>query len=106
MFLLFISIAAILNAIMDTLWTHYTISVFKNLDPKWWNPNQSWIYVKNWLGWVRFDAWHIAKFGMIGNIAMAVYFYRPIFGIFDIISITLIWCISFELFYSLILKKQ
>ena len=49
MYLLFISIAAIFNAIMDTLWTHYPISVFKNLDPKWWNPNQSWIYVKNWL---------------------------------------------------------
>jgi hypothetical protein len=68
---LFISLAAILNAIMDTLWTHYAVSVFKDLNPNWWNPNESWKTMPNFLGWVRFDAWHIAKFGMIGCITLS-----------------------------------
>ena len=101
-----IAIAAIFNAIMDTLWTHYPISVFKNLNPKWWNPNESWEYVKNWMGWVRFDAWHLFKFGMLGFISLAICFYKPIFGILDILIIPMVWGISFELFYSNLLKSK
>ena len=56
-----VAIAAIFNLVMDTLTWWKDRSIFKNLDDKWWNPNVSWMYVPNFLGWMRFDAWHIAK---------------------------------------------
>lgn len=101
-----IAIAAIFNAIMDTLWTHYPISVFKNLNPKWWNPNESWKHYPNFLGIVRFDAWHIAKYGMLCFITLSIYFYKPILGNIDIYLIPIIWGFSFELFYSNLLKTK
>jgi len=101
----FISLAAIFNAIMDTLWTKYGISVFKNLNPNWWNPNESWKYYKNFLGIVRLDAWHIAKYGMLGCITLAVINYNCFF-VWDMLLLPIVWSISFELFYSLILKSK
>ena len=102
---LFISIAAILNSVMDTLGTHYAISIFKDLNPKWWNPNESWKTMSNFLGWVRFDAWHIAKFGMIGAITLSIISYSN-FKYYDFILIPIIWSVSFELFYSKLLKAK
>jgi hypothetical protein len=34
--------AGFFNAIMDTLFTHYSSSVFRNLNPLFWNPEVSW----------------------------------------------------------------
>jgi hypothetical protein len=102
---IFILIAAIFNAIMDTLWTKYNQSIFKGLNPNWWNPNESWKHMSNWMGWVRFDAWHIAKFGMIGCITLSIVSYNT-FSIYDIVLIPSIWSFSFELFYSKILKSK
>lgn len=103
---LFISIAAIFNAVMDTLWTKFPTSVFKSLNPKWWNPNESWKHYPNFLGWVRLDAFHIFKAGMIGCISLSICFYEPVFGYYDIILIPCIWSINFELFYSKLLKAK
>ena len=101
----FISFAAIFNAVMDTLWTKYSVSVFKNLNPNWWNPNESWKYYPNFLGIVRLDAWHIAKYGMLFSITLAVINYNYFF-VWDILLLPIVWSISFELFYSLILKSK
>lgn len=54
----FFALAAFFNAFMDVLLWRFPTSVFKDLNPKWWNPNVSWQYVKPFLGWMRLDAWH------------------------------------------------
>ena len=56
-----VAIAAIFNNFMDALQWWKKDTIFRDLDDKWWNPNVSYLYVKNFLGWMRFDAWHIAK---------------------------------------------
>jgi hypothetical protein len=101
-----IALAAMFNAIMDTLWTHFSTSIFKGLKVEWWNPNYSWMSVKNFLGIVRLDAWHLAKYGMLFSIVSACVFYQPVLGLYDLLILPLIWSITFELFYSYIFKKQ
>lgn len=68
-------IGGIFDAVMDTCSDHFYSSVFKNLNPSYWNKNVSWInkYVnkdpkqgfKKMLGIVIpvafTDAWHMAK---------------------------------------------
>jgi hypothetical protein len=100
-----ISIAAIFNAIMDALWTKFPTSIFKNLNSKWWNPNESWKYYPNFLGIVRLDAWHIAKYGMLFGITGSIMCYTN-FTWWDIIIIPCIWSLSFELFYSKLLLSR
>jgi len=41
--LIFISLAGICDAIMDTLAHHYSVSMFKNFNPYFWNPDVSWL---------------------------------------------------------------
>lgn len=101
---LFIAFAAIFNAIMDTLWTKFPTSVFKRFNPNWWNPNESWKHYPNFLGIVRLDAWHIAKYGMLGGITLAIINYNSFF-VWDLLLLPCIWSISFELFYSYLLKS-
>jgi hypothetical protein len=36
-------ISAICNAVNDTLWHHYSSSIFKNLNSKFWKPQESWL---------------------------------------------------------------
>ena len=66
-----VAIAAIFNLVMDTLTWWKDRSVFKDLDDKWWNPNVSWMHVPNFLGWMRFDAWHIAKMVVVISLISA-----------------------------------
>jgi hypothetical protein len=51
--MIYLILAAIFNLIMDTLTHHFNTSVFKGLNPKWWNPNESWQYNNNFLGVVH-----------------------------------------------------
>jgi hypothetical protein len=103
---IFLALAASFNGVMDTLLWHYPKSVFKNLPIEWWNPNYSWMSVKNFLGIVRLDAWHLAKYGMLFSICLAIFTYKSVFGYWDILIMPCIWSISFELFYSFILKSK
>lgn len=123
---LFIILAAICNAVMDTLMHHYYKSIFKKYDPQFWNPYLSWKnkYV-DWdggdhrmKGFVQVsDAWHIFKTLMIVFICISVAsfpmmpqicisdsqflnysIYIAIFGV--------AWNISFNIFYNKILKSE
>jgi hypothetical protein len=40
--LLLLIIVAVLYAVMDVLSNHFPRSIFKNKNPKWWNPKKSW----------------------------------------------------------------
>lgn len=67
---LFLSAAAICKAVADTLTHHFGTSIFKDKNPAWWNPNESWKHVPFLSFWIfktkyRADAWHLANSGMI-----------------------------------------
>jgi len=103
---IFFTAAIIFNAIMDTLADHFSISIFKNLNPNFLDKSVSW-QGKKFLGIVRLDAWHIAKYGMFGSVVLSILFYKTIgYGFtIDLLSYLIIWGIIFELFYSKLLKK-
>jgi hypothetical protein len=110
--LILISLAAIFEAIMDTLAHHFTGSVFKNLNPKFWNPNESWVR-KHELGGLYksilspfTDAWHLAKLIMLSFIVGTVVAYEPMFNWY--IDFAIYWTarfIVFEGFYCYILRR-
>lgn len=120
MSLIFIILASISNAFMDVLSTRYNVSIFRNLkNQQFWDWRISW---KNkWKGGdirngERFlfsstmlsaltDGWHLFKAMMIICISCGIIFYKPIFGLFDIILFNCAWGITFELFYNKILIK-
>jgi hypothetical protein len=66
MIYLFIVLAAICKAVADTLQHHFSTSVFKYKDPRFWNPAVSWQHAHR----IRFtkypvDAWHLSNSLMI-----------------------------------------
>lgn len=103
---LFIALAASFNAVTDTTWTHYSVSIFKNLNADFWNAQQSWKTAYNFLGWVRIDAYHLSKMFTIGFISLAIIFYESITKkLIEFFIYCILWSIFFELFYSYILKQ-
>ena len=95
-----------MNSIMDTLTHHYGYSIFKNLNPKWWNPNESWKYV-NFLPLTKYraDAWHLSKSLMIIFICISIVNADDL-NVFDFIFLGLLWNITFSFFYEHVLIKK
>lgn len=94
-------LAATFNGCMDVITHHFAKSVFRNLDPKWWNPNESWKHVKPFLGWVRLDAWHLFKFGMLFCFCAMAVTYKHVTG-FDYFIFLILWGIGFEITYKVL----
>lgn len=106
LFLIFF--AAIANAIMDNLVHHYYKSIFNNseFDPKFWNPDISWIREPLARTGYKLDAWHIFKSAMIVFMVLAVISYSPILGWFgDLCIYGLAWNLIFNLFYNHVLNR-
>ena len=102
-------LAAIFNAVMDTLEEgHFSKSIFKNLDPKFWYKYESWKYVRR-IPIIDYpiDAWHICKSLMIFCLAGATAPSIEIFSNFwlNFIALGVMWNSIFSVFYSHILKK-
>lgn len=89
-------LAAICNALMDTLEHHFDVSIFRNLNPKFWNPNVSWQYAYI-IPFTKYkvDAWHLAKSLMIICLAFAC---ANTWYMFIILGI--IWNSVFNIFYN------
>jgi len=101
---IFVAIAAVLNAVLDTLKDHFSVSVFKNLNPKFWNPQVSYATSITLFG-VHWDAWHIIKYAFIASIFMAIVMFEQVFKWWvEFIMFFLLWWIFFELFYTYIFK--
>jgi hypothetical protein len=68
-------LASALNACMDTLRNHFEGSLFKKLDPTFWNPNVSYkhAWVVPFTGY-KVDAWHLIKSSMLICIMFSMYF--------------------------------
>jgi hypothetical protein len=101
---LLIALAASIDATMDTLEFHFSTSVFKNLNPNFWNPNVSWATSFTLFG-VHWDAWHLCKYGLLLSIFLAIQFSKEVAVKWwvNILIYFFIWWIFFELFYSQIL---
>ncbi len=128
---LFLVLAGMCNAVMDKIVFHWDDSVFKGSKLDWWaNPEVS--YKNKWKNnsnssggekfpgsstvfvWVT-DLWHFAQSFMISFFVLATLFYADgiinyfdnnWFNIFiDFIILKSAFSLTFELFWSVILKK-
>lgn len=122
--LLFIILAAILNAVMDTLNARYHTSVFFTKDFRinnFTDPELSWqnkwkngdrkqgerfFGSSTFLVWTT-DAWHLSKTLMLACISIAIVTYSPIIHpIIDAIAYWILFGIVFELFWAKIFLKH
>lgn len=119
-------IASICNSIMDTSSHHYSTSIFKDLNPMWWNGEISWKnkyidgdFNKGFRKWWRFnypvqltDCFHFFKTLMIIFITISIVTFdsslikNGYYLIFYIFMYGVIWNITFSLFYDKILRKK
>lgn len=115
--LLFWILAAVFKAVMDTLAHHFSSSVFVKYDWDFWDPQISWANKykdnKKWYGWINdtilvwiTDAWHLAQMLMKTCIVLTIVFYRPLLGGWDLLILTVIWGLVFEIFYKYLLRKK
>ena len=123
--LILITLAAIINAAMDTINARYFASIFYN--PKWskfnqfTNPNISWqnkwkngyrIQGEKFFGSSTFlvwttDFWHLAKTIMLACFCIAIVTYSPVIHpVIDCIGYWIIFGIVFELFWSKVFIKR
>lgn len=132
--LILIIIAGALNAIMDKLVFAFKSSIFKDLNPRFWDIKQSWKnqwkwplqpydswyyfglytprykenfpYSNTFLVWAT-DAWHLTKSIMLGLIMLGIVLYNPIFStLIDLVIYYIAFTISFTYFYEYILNKK
>jgi len=129
--ILFLSLAGMCNAIMDTLVFHWDTSIFKGSKYEWWaNPEIS--YRNKWKNnsnskdgekfpgsstifvWVT-DMWHFTQSFMISFFVLGALSYDGITELTDInwvnilidfILLKLSFSLTFELFWSKLLKKD
>ena len=122
--------SGILDAVMDTLKDHFSISIFSKLNPQFWNPSISWTnkYINNdhnnghktfSLFGITFptldalsDAWHISKILREGFNILAILsalFSGAIFNFYIFIEMLVFLIVlrdlAFNLFYTKLLLK-
>ena len=119
----FITLAAIFNAMMDTVSFHYQESIFMNypklrqfLDANfsWQNKykNRDYKQGKKFFGSTTFlvwltDGWHLFKCAMLLCFAIAIVYYKPLTNPLLDIFIFYVWFgIVFELFFAYVLKQR
>lgn len=129
-----VTLAGIFNAVMDKIAFNYSSSIFKNLNPRFWNLKESWKNQWKWplepftgryyfglykpryrenfpysstvLVWMT-DAWHLAKAIMLGLLMLAITNYTPVLGLLlDSLIYYCAFTICFTYFYSYILKSK
>lgn len=113
--LLLIILAAFFNACMDALYSNFDGSIFKNLNPNFWNPYKSWVNKwkngdksqgEKFFGSSTFlvmftDGWHLLKSGMLLCIAVAISL--QLTWILGVIFLSL-FCGMFEITFRVIRK--
>jgi len=131
--LILIGAAGMLNAIYEILFVAYKYSIFRNLNPQYWDPKTSWVYKWKYplrpapIKWYYFgfqprneerfpysstifvwmtDAWHLFKAIMLTCIMSAIVLYVPIFNpLLDFLLFYTIFTFTFTIFYDHILRK-
>jgi hypothetical protein len=117
--LILIFLAGICNACMDMLRFHYSTSIFSKWpNQNWVNPSLSWtnkwkfdsklgdLIMSTIFVWIT-DFWHLSKFIMLLLLFSSIVFYQPIINWWaDLIIFYCTFTITFELFFSKILKLK
>ena len=120
-------LAALCNAVMDTLAHHYPTSIFTKWNPQFWNPKISWknkykagrksngpaFFLSTGILVAFTDAWHFFKSTMIVLLAIAVVMFpcTCLFNniVFNILTwmfiLGVLWNIPFSYMYNKVLKK-
>lgn len=114
--LLFLALAAICNSVMDTISFRYNISIFRNLNVKFWNPLYSWENKwkngdpdqgERFFGSSTFlvfltDAWHLFKSLSILFVALAIVYYNKItnYTLLDVLIYHTLFGSIFEVFFG------
>jgi len=123
-------LAAICNAVMDTLTHHYPTSIFNDMNPKYWNPQISWknkyldgvkafgpaFFLSTGILVAFTDGWHLFKSIMIVLLALSVvtFPYTIKICLFDnyclnaiawLIILGTVWNVTFSWMYNKVLKK-
>ena len=121
------ALAATCNAVMDILAFKFKRSIFKNMNAQYWNPAKSWRNkYKNKMAYqgsafpgstttLSFvtDAWHLFQFLSNSFLALSVVVvFHDLFNlsigenILVFLGLKLVWGITFEVFYSSLLRKN
>lgn len=113
--MIFIILAAIFKAIADTLSHHYSTSVFKWKDRRFWDPAVSHLHAP-FLKFTKYriDGWHLANSAMIVSfVAVAVYnifgnpaAYMRVHWALTIGIYGLVFNLVFNLFYNKVLRRK
>lgn len=120
--LIFLFVAGIFKAIIDTLQFHFETSIFKNFNQKWWNPSISW---KNkwkngdpkqgerFLGSSTIfvsltDAWHFFQHLLIFCLILSIVTYSKLscLRIIDFLIFYTVFTVTFEIFFSKVFRKN
>jgi len=132
--LILMIVAGAFNAVMDKIAFTFSSSIFRNLNPMFWDLSVSWKNQWKWplepfKGWWYFglykppyqehfpysttmlvmftDAWHLAKFLMLCCMMLAVVFYAPMFNWF--VDFVLMYCgftVTFTYVYTYLLTAK
>lgn len=108
---LFVVLAAVSKAVADTLADHFWVSIFKKLNPKFWDKATASDNEKTfWITKYKLDGWHIANSLIIIFFLLAMVNYQPHLKVyFDALYFILsgiAFNIFFNLFYNRILKSE
>ena len=106
---IFFTLAGCSNAFMDTFLFRADRSVFKKYGIEKLSPMFTYLTHKNFLGIVRLDPWHIAKFIWLGFMTLSAVtagVYGAAFGWWGLLIYPFIcWFIGFESFWKYILYR-
>jgi hypothetical protein len=105
--ILFIAVAAIMKAAADTMTHHFSSSVFRWKDPRFWDPSVSWMHAPL-LRWTRYrlDAWHLANSLMVVCFAAAAVFHEAhLRWYWELLIAGVIYNVTFNRFYNKILRR-
>lgn len=131
--LLFIVFAGLFNAAYELLFVAYKQSIFKHLNPDYWNPQSSWIYKwkyplrkapRKWyyfgfqprfqerfpysssaFVWLT-DAWHLLKALMLACIMGAIVSYQPLtIPVMDFFIFYCTFTFTFTVFFEYVFRK-
>lgn len=106
---IFFTLAGCSNAFMDTFLFRADRSVFKKYGIEKLSPMFTYLTHKNFLGIVRLDPWHIAKFVWLGFMTLSLVsagVYGAAFGWWGLLIYPVIcWHFGFELFWKYILYR-